>query len=189
LEEGLGGETQHAHDKKDDAVGKKTDPKIEKNEEVQVEEIVSEPVIIVEDIVVEPEIVEVEPVLAPVESAPVKKSSSATEPNPALWSSLLDRIRDQNMSVHGLLSQAEFGGIDGDRLIVRVPYKFAADRLSDRKHRALVEQVAQDIHGQVLVLHCEVKTTEHIDHNDTEVVVSPELIDAATEVFGLEETA
>ena len=112
------------------------------------------------------------------------------QPHQEMWSSLLDRIRDQNMSVHGLLAQAEFGGIEGDRLIVRVPYKFAADRLADRKHRTLVEQVAGEIHGQALVLHCEVcVTTDHIDHSPNEVTVSPELIDAATEVFGLEEIA
>ena len=105
----------------------------------------------------------------------------------ATWNTLLERIRDQNMSVHGLLQQAEFGGIDGNRLVIRVPYKFAADRLADRKHRALVEKVAQDIHGQALVLHCEVCVRDHVDHSPGEVTVSPELVDAAAEVFGIDE--
>jgi DNA polymerase-3 subunit gamma/tau len=114
--------------------------------------------------------------------------SSLQSPNNKTWDVLLERIRDQNMSVHGLLQQAEFGGIDGNRLLIRVPYKFAADRLSDRKHRTLVEQVAGEIHGAALVLHCEVCVTpNHVDHSPNEVTVSPELFEAAAEVFGIEE--
>ncbi len=142
--------------------------------------------VVVEIVEEEPEILDAAPVMEQVPQVsgePISIIPSGDHTH--AWKSLLERLRAEHMSIHALLQQAEFGGIENEKLIVRVPFQFAADRLSDKKHRKVIEQALEDIIGSPLALVC---TVQGGDVGKPTVVADgpllPDVIDAALEMFG-----
>lgn len=124
-------------------------------------------------------VVEQVPTDKPLSVAPITDSTQA-------WRSLLERLRAEHMSIHALLQQAEFGGIENNRMIVRVPFQFAADRLTDTKHRKVIEQAIEEVIGAPLAIECVVHSLHHAQVGDIpeKVALDQEVVDAALEMFG-----
>lgn len=130
---------------------------------------------------------------SPVEELVAEEPSAQTMPvipagdlGTEFWLALLARVREQNMSIFGMLTQAEFAGVHGAELHVRVPFAFARDRLMDRKHHTALMGYCEDLTGRQLVLVCEIAPRQPMTHQP-DAEHDPSVLAAAAEVFGLEE--
>lgn len=103
-----------------------------------------------------------------------------------LWKNLLSSSKDVNAGLYAILQQAEFAGIDGDNLCIKVPFQFAADRLRDKKYHLLMSELIQKNFNQSLSLSCSVCTEKSHEHDTAPTSDGVNLVDAAIEALGVE---
>ena len=66
------------------------------------------------------------------------------------WADVLSKVKEYN---HSLLSSLRLGrlvGIEGQHLILAFPYNFHKETIEARKNKIIVEQVLEDVLGQIL---------------------------------------
>ncbi len=123
---------------------------------------------------------------APVDSVgqPEDKTESTRLPiDQKLWQTILQKIRPFNHSLYALLKDAVPIGIEDDRVLLGVRFRFHAERLYDKKNRPVIEQIFTDVLDKPRRLECQ------IDENMPKPpsVVENELIESVVENFGVEE--
>lgn len=125
-----------------------------------------------------------------VEPVPSVAPASLVPANPDQWRVVLDQVKPANVSLYSLLQQATFGGVHDQRLRISFPFKFAIDRVNDKKYRMILDPIIADVFGAQLPLDCQVSGHHHhFAQPAAEPTAAPDpaLADAVAELFGVEE--
>lgn len=107
------------------------------------------------------------------------QSSIRFEDVQAKWQEILTRLKPKNHSLAGLLRSSKPAGVEGDKLMIEVFYRFHLDQLQQEKYRLMVEEVLQNTFAFPLRL-------EYIlgSSPSRKATGGEEVVKAAEEVFG-----
>ena len=104
-----------------------------------------------------------------------------------LWREILDKIKPHNHSLNALLRDAYPEGIEGDKLILSVKFKFHHDKISEAKNCQIIEEVLQQILGKKLKVVCRITDGKRIKSEKPPIEKSgKDLEKAAKEIFETE---
>ncbi len=70
------------------------------------------------------------------------------------WVELIEKVGEKNRSLTSLLKDSEFLGIQDDKLVIRVKFKFYAERINDKKNYNILIEAAQEAFGKKLKIDC-----------------------------------
>ncbi len=161
-------------------------------EEVKAEEIKTEkPQTVEEEIMVlEPEVqIEVEIKNEDKEDAP--KSEATFEEFPladislvnvtSVWSQFLEKVRPHNFHLQAFLSKAQPTQIIGDKLILKVPFKFHKMKIEAHESRKVISELFKGLINVALIPTCEVSEDLRVEEPEQTVVSNEDLVQ---EIFG-----
>ncbi len=75
------------------------------------------------------------------------------------WTKLLSEVKPISISIEGLLRSSKLLDFDGKKIQIEVSYKFHKDKLEESKNRKMIEDIAQKIFQNQVILECLVSET------------------------------
>ncbi len=76
------------------------------------------------------------------------------------WRNIIKEVANTNNTVSALLKSAHLADIQGNYLILEVPYDFHKERLDSTKNREIIETTIRKVTEKELILKCSVKKSE-----------------------------
>jgi len=131
------------------------------------------------------------------ESAPAESGGTDTTQesvgivNDDIWKKILSEVHPINVSIEGLLRASRPLTYDGKTLTLGVFYKFHKERLEDKNHRRILEEVIEKVLNCPTRIACtlvEPPAKNIIEESKQEPILTestePDIIKAAEEIFG-----
>ncbi len=81
------------------------------------------------------------------------------------WCNVLRISTKHNHSTRALLKSAKVTGIEGEALLLEVPFAFHKDRLESSRNLKIVETVLKEVFGLPLTISCSVKEGTKVSKN------------------------
>lgn len=106
-----------------------------------------------------------------------------------LWREIVEKVKSHNHTLNALLRDAKPEGIEGEKLLLSVRFKFHHDKISELKNRAIIEEVVAAVVGRKLNIVCQVaeKKSQATKSQPVEKVVGEEDLEkVAEEIFEVE---
>ena len=85
-----------------------------------------------------------------------KKDSVPIKLDEESWKLILDKIKVQNHTLNALLRDARSEGIEGDKLVLSVRFKFHHEKISETKNSQIIEQVIEEVLGKKYRVACQI---------------------------------
>jgi hypothetical protein len=71
-----------------------------------------------------------------------------------IWTKLVSEVKEQSMSIGGLLGATKPMELEGNNLKLGVYYKFHKDKLEETKTKKMLEDIALNIFGKDIRIEC-----------------------------------
>lgn len=130
-----------------------------------------------------------------IESSKVEIVKSPVQPPPTnsqpldeqSWKTILERIKEYNHTLNALLRDAKPEGIEGDKILLSVRFKFHHDKITEVKNREILEKVINEVLGGKYIIACQIKEKAKAPkHQSTGVHKEEDLEKAAKAIFETE---
>ncbi len=82
------------------------------------------------------------------------------------WSTIIKEVSTVNNSISALLRASKLTSVEGNKIILEVPYDFHKERLHNEKNRRIVETTIESVLEQRLIISCVVKKTPKVKKSE-----------------------
>jgi len=103
-----------------------------------------------------------------------------------LWKTILEKIKVQNHTLNALLRDARSEGIENDKFIISVRFKFHHDKISEAKNRQIIEDIIEEVTGKKYRIECKIGDFKKKKKTDDKPEKEVDLESSAKEIFETE---
>ncbi len=97
------------------------------------------------------------------------------------WLRLLAAVKEKNHALYAVVGSTRLTGLTEEKILLEVKFRFWAERLYEKRNRALIEQLAADLTGRRRSLECQIVPSPTAILGATEE--SDDLVKTVVEVF------
>ncbi|MCX6812409.1 MAG: DNA polymerase III subunit gamma/tau [Candidatus Berkelbacteria bacterium] len=111
------------------------------------------------------------------------KSSEPKDVDEKIWKDVIEKVKPHNHTLNALLRDTTICGIDGEKCLINVRFKFHLDKISEPVNRKIIEDALSHIVGKKMQIVCQIAEKSAKPKSNSE---NQDLEKAAEEIFETE---